>query len=62
MPLEDIFDQLLDLDGVVGILREDNIHEFANQKLLLGVNKVFKRVSMLLEKLVGQLVVRSRMW
>ena len=47
---------------VVGILREDNIQEFANQKLLVGVNKVFKRVSMLLEKLVGQLVVRSRMW
>jgi hypothetical protein len=28
---------------VVGILREDNIQEFANQKLLVGVDKVFKR-------------------
>ena len=47
---------------VVGILREDNIQEFANHKLLFGVDKVSKRVSMLLEKLVGQLVVRSRIW
>jgi hypothetical protein len=64
VPLEDIFDQL-DLDGVFGISREDNIQEFANRKLFLGkvvsgfvdgVGKVGKAIGGKIEDVVEAVV------